>query len=244
MSQTAPSLPIVAVTATSGQVRKSDRVFVNSAYTNALASAGLIPLVIPPLRPDLAPRILDAVSGLVLTGGEDVDPARFGADRHPATGTANHPRDACELALAREAAARQLPVLAICRGIQILNVALGGSLIQDLPTEVGRSVDHDPASPRSSRVHPVSVDPDSRLARILNAQAISTNSFHHQAVSRLAGGLRAVASSPDGVVEAVESIDPGWWMIGVQWHPEELTSTEEPWDRLLFDAFAAAVARP
>src|SRR4051812_36307048 len=124
-----PKSAFVAVTATSEREGHKARVRVNRAYTDALLAAGLIPLVVPPLPPEMAPRILDTVSGLVLTGGEDLDPSYFGAERHPATGDANDDRDRCELALAREAAARHMPTLAICRGVQVLNVALGGTLI-------------------------------------------------------------------------------------------------------------------
>ena len=232
---------IVAVTATSERVKDSTRVRVNRAYTDALVAAGLIPLIVPPVPPALAGEILDVVGGLLLTGGEDIDPAYFGAARHPATGDANDDRDRCEFALAKEAARRRLPTLAICRGVQVLNVALGGTLIQDLPSERGGPVDHDAETSRNTRVHPVAVSSGSRLGGIVDAKSIATNSFHHQAVDRLGTGLCTVATSPDGVVEAVECTDRAWWMVGVQWHPEELTGTAEEWDRRLFKAFADAV---
>ena len=240
-SSTSSQSAIVAITATSERVKDSTRVRVNRAYTDAIVAAGLIPLVVPPVPAEMASRILDAVAGLVLTGGEDVDPSYFGASRHPATGPANDDRDRCELALAREAAARRLPTLAICRGVQVLNVALGGSLIQDLPSEHASTVEHDAEGSRNERVHGVDVSAGSRLGRILGAQSIVTNSFHHQAVDRLGDGLCTVGTSPDGVVEAVECTDRAWWMVGVQWHPEELTATPEEWDRALFAAFARAV---
>ena len=236
-----PHPPIIAVTATAERVKDSTRVRVNRAYTDAIVASGMIPLVVPPVPASMASAILDAVAGLVLTGGEDVDPAYFGAERHPATGPANDDRDRCELALAREAAARRLPTLAICRGVQVLNVALGGSLIQDLPSEHTGSVEHDAKGSRHDRVHAVDVSSGSRLGQILGARSIATNSFHHQAVDRLAAGLCTVATSSDGVVEAVECTDRAWWMVGVQWHPEELTATPEEWDRRLFAAFAEAV---
>jgi putative glutamine amidotransferase len=233
--------PFVAVTATSDAFQEIHRVRINQAYTDALVSVGLIPLVVPPVPPELAGQILDGVAGLLLTGGEDVDPARFGAERHPATGDAHDDRDRCELALAREAAARRIPTLAICRGVQVLNVALGGTLIQDLPSERGGPVEHDAETSRHQRVHQVDVSGGSRLSGIVAAHSIATNSFHHQAVDRLGAGLCSVAKSVDGVVEAVECTDRAWWALGVQWHPEELTATPEEWDRRLFAAFAAAV---
>jgi putative glutamine amidotransferase len=233
--------PIVAVSATTKTLKGQEKVQVNAAYTDALLAAGLIPLVVPPVAAEDVPAILDTVQGLVLTGGEDVDPSYFGAARHPATGPANDARDRCELALAREAAARKLPTLAICRGIQVLNVALGGTLVQDIPTEVGTPLDHDAESARGTRVHGVSIDRGTLLGSIVAAERIATNSFHHQSVERLASGLRTVARSPDGVVEGVECADRAWWAVGVQWHPEELTQTPEDWDRKLFAAFAEAV---
>jgi putative glutamine amidotransferase len=236
-----PKSLFVAVTATSEPAGHKAHIWVNRAYTDALTAVGLIPLIVPPVPAGMAPQILDGVGGLLLTGGEDIEPSRFGAVRHPATGEANQDRDRCELALAKEAAARRIPTLAICRGVQILNVALGGTLIQDLPSEVGSTVEHDAESSRGTRVHPVAVSGGSRLADIVAARSIATNSFHHQAVGNLAEDLRTVATSPDGVVEAVECTDRAWWAVGVQWHPEELTGTPEEWDRRLFSAFAAAV---
>jgi putative glutamine amidotransferase len=232
---------IVAVTATNERPGDAARVRVNRAYTDAIVAAGLIPLIVPPVPEAMTPGILDAVAGLVLTGGEDIDPVHFGAAKHPATGPANEDRDRCELALAREAARRRMPTLAICRGIQILNVALGGTLVQDIPAEVGAGIDHDAESSRARRVHPVSVASGSRLSGIVRSTAITTNSFHHQSVDQLGTGLCTVANAADGVVEAVECADRAWWAVGVQWHPEELTGTTEDWDRRLFEAFGKAV---
>ena len=233
--------PIVAVTASSELGKRYEEVRIHRAYTDAILAAGLVPLVVPPMGSDAALAILDTVQGLVLTGGEDIDPARFGEARHPATGRAHDLRDECELTLARAAAARRIPTLAICRGVQVLNVALGGTLVQDIPSQVGGKIDHDAETARSERVHDVDVDAGSVLAGIVGADRISTNSFHHQSVGRLADGLRNVGRSGDGVIEAVECADRAWWAVGVQWHPEELIKTREDWDRRLFQAFADAV---
>ena len=216
------------------------RVRVNAAYTDALTRAGLVPLVVPPLEASAAAPILDRVFGLVLTGGEDVATHRYGAEPHP-TVQAHERRDEGELALAREARARQLPTLAICRGIQVMNVAMGGTLIRDIPSELPEAAAHDFDGERNARVHPVEVDPDSRLARALGCERPQTNSFHHQAIDQVAAGLRVSARAQDGIIEGAEAEDPRWWMLAVQWHPEELTATPEPWDRNLFAAFAAAV---
>jgi putative glutamine amidotransferase len=233
--------PFVIVTATTEIIRDVSRVRVNEAYTDALAAAGLVPIVLPPIDPAVAVASLTDIAGLVLTGGEDVDPAHFGQKAHPATGEPHDRRDAYELALAREAHDRRIPTLAICRGLQVMNVALGGSLIQDIPTQHSSDIVHDPAGRRSDRVHRVTVDAESSLARVVGSTSIATNSSHHQAVDRLGRGLRVIAKSEDGIVEALEPTDGAWWMIGVQWHPEELTATAEDWDRRLFAAFADAV---
>jgi putative glutamine amidotransferase len=195
----------------------------------------------PPPAPPTAAATLTDVAGLVLTGGEDIDPKYFGEAPHPATGAPHHPRDSYELALARRAHELRVPTLAICRGIQIMNVALGGSLVQDIPSQCGTTVDHNPSGARGERVHGIRIDASSRLAHVVGSREIRVNSSHHQAVAHVAPELIVTARSDDGVIEAVDSHDPAWWMIGVQWHPEELVETTEDWDRRLFEAFAEEV---
>jgi putative glutamine amidotransferase len=237
--------PVVAVTATEKDREGAPRVWLNAAYVRALEGAGLAPLVVPPLsRPELAGALLARVDGLLLTGGEDVDPAHFGAAMHPRCGVPHAARDATELALARAARDRQLPTLAICRGIQLLNVALGGTLVQDLPSERPGGVDHDPGAARSSRSHSLAVQPSSRLAGAIGASTVAVNSFHHQAVDRIADPLRVSARSDDEVVEGIETPpEHPWWVLAVQWHPEELTGDAEEWDRGIFRAFAERLRR-
>ncbi len=232
--------PIVIVTATTETVQERSRVRVNEAYTNALAAFGVVPMVLPPIDPDVAVAALDAVAGLVLTGGEDVDPRYFGEAPHSATGRPHAARDAYELALARAAAAQRIPTLAICRGAQVLNVALGGTLVQHIPEQIATTTDHELGARRRERVHDVAIEADTRLARIVGDTAIRVNSSHHQSVAQPAPTLHVTAKSPDGVIEALEPNDREWWMIAVQWHPEELTATAESWDRRLFAAFAEA----
>jgi putative glutamine amidotransferase len=235
------SAPFVIVTATSEVLRERARVRVNEAYTSALSSVGLVPLVLPPIDPSVAVTALGDVAGLVITGGEDVDPERFGEAPHPATGKPHAGRDAYELALAKAAFERRVPTFAICRGVQVMNVALGGTLVQDIASQRPSDVEHDLSSRRTERVHAVEIEPDSELARVVGAMRITANSSHHQSVDRVANDLRVTARSDDGIVEAVEPREPGWWMLGVQWHPEELVGTPEDWDRRLFEAFARAV---
>lgn len=228
--------PVVAVTAPRRQVDGRERVTLNTAYVRALDRAGLVPLALPTmLAADRAVAALhgSAVRGLVLTGGEDVEPARYGAAPHPKLEDTDPARDAAELALIAAARERGLPILAICRGIQILNVAFGGTLYQDLGSERPGPVNHTGDDSR----HAVRVEPGSLLERTLGTRAATVNSRHHQAIRTLASGLRAVAWADDGVIEAAEPLDAaGPWMLAVQWHPEDLT------ERALFDGFARAVA--
>ncbi len=234
------SLPAVAVTATTQSINGVLRVRANAAYTDAARSAQLRPFILPVLAPADADAMLDGMCGLLLTGGEDVDPQHYGAPPHPALGKVHAGRDNFEIALMRAAKARRMPTLAICRGIQVANVALGGTLVQDLPSEWPSALPHEGSWPRDLRVHAVRVDPSSRLAHALGAADLTVNSFHHQAIASLAPGLVAVAHAPDAVVEGVEWPGDDWWMLGVQWHPEELTATDEDWDRNLFRAFGEA----
>jgi putative glutamine amidotransferase len=233
--------PLVILTATTESLRGRSRVRVNEAYSNALASVGLVPLVLPPVGRSMATAALEGVAGLVLTGGEDVGAEHFGQTPHPAMGTPHAARDDYELALTHAAIERRVPVLAICRGAQVMNVALGGTLLQDIPSLRPDAANHDQSSRRTERVHDLSIEPGSALAAIVGESSISVNSSHHQAIDRVAPGLRVSATSPDGIIEALEPSESGWWMIAVQWHPEELTGTPEPWDRRLFSAFAEAV---
>lgn len=216
------------------------RIGLDDAYVRALQAAGLVPLIVPPsLSPEEARVLVAGVAGIVLSGGEDIDPARYGAARHPATQAPHHGRDATELALAAAAREARRPLLGICRGLQLLNVALGGTLVQDLPGERPGNIAHARDDAAGQRVHGLTVTAGSRLAAATVDLAITVNSLHHQAVDRLAPSLRATAHAPDGVIEAVESTDD-WWVLAAQWHPEELTDDAEPWDRALFAAFAKA----
>ena len=233
----------VAVTAGIRQDGDTSRVRLTAAYVTALENAGLVPVIIPPLSEDGASSaILDVVSGLVLSGGEDVDPARYGETPHPKIRSVNPARDATEAALVREARARRTPVLAICRGIQILNVALGGTLVQDIESQCETAIAHDDEGPRDSRSHEITIETGSRIAAAMGTAHCSVNSFHHQSVKDVAPGMRITARSPDGVIEGIESADDAWWVMAVQWHPEEMMESPDPWDRGLFNAFARQIS--
>ncbi|HYL54707.1 MAG TPA: gamma-glutamyl-gamma-aminobutyrate hydrolase family protein [Gemmatimonadales bacterium] len=225
---------IVAVSATRRTDAGRERVALNTAYVHALTRAGMVPVLVAPLLdPDAACSVLDRVQGLVLSGGEDVEPARYGAKPHPKLGETDTARDAVELALIAGAERRGLPVLAICRGLQILNVALGGTLYQDLPSERPGPIDHTDTSAR----HAVRVEPRTRVHRAVDAETAMVNTRHHQAIRDLAPGLRATAWAADGVIESVEPRDANApWTLAVQWHPEE------DLDAAVFGSFAEALS--
>ena len=188
-------------------------------------------------------RVLGEIHGLLLTGGGDVDPAFYREERHSSIDDAEPGRDEFELGLARRAVDANLPVLAICRGAQVLNVATGGSLVQDIPSQIDTTLTHSVMMPKDHIAHEVSVASGSRLARALGAALAAgichVNSRHHQAVARVGRDLVVCATSPDGLIEAIEA--PGAdYCVGVQWHPENFWRTGE--FRSLFDQFVAAGA--
>ena len=224
---------VVAVTATRRTDEGRERVTLNTAYVRALTGAGLVPLLVPPLlQREQACATLERVQGLVLTGGEDVTPTSYGALPHPKLEETDPARDAVELEMIAGARARGLPILAICRGLQILNVALGGTLYQDLPSELPGGVEH---GDRGSR-HGLRVEPDSLLHRTLGVVETMVNSRHHQGIRDLAPALRATAWAVDGVVEGAELKNGGGpWTLAVQWHPED--DIEDA----LFRGFAEAI---
>jgi putative glutamine amidotransferase len=188
-------------------------------YVDAVSRAGGVPVILPVSDPALAADALGGVDGLVLAGGGDVDPSAYGQPAEPEVYGVDEARDAWELALLTVALDRHLPVLAICRGIQVVNVALGGTLVQHIPTATGAR--HGWPARYNEPVHRVQLDPSCALAGILGVAELDVNSLHHQAVDRTGQGVRAVGWSPDGTVEAVElTAHPE--VIAVQWHPELL----------------------
>ncbi len=190
-----------------------------ATYAQAVTDAGGVALLLPSPVTDLdsaADAVLDSVDGLLLAGGADVDPAAYAQPRLTATGPARPERDAWEISLAQKAIARRIPVLGVCRGMQVLNTALGGTLIQHLPDVVGGDA-HCPTVGVHGR-HDVDLAPASRLAALVGPRAVVAT-YHHQAVDRLGTGLVATGWADDGIVEAVETDGPEW-VVGVQWHPE------------------------
>lgn len=214
-------------------------------YVDVVRLAGGVPIVLPAVEGEI-PEALDTVDALILPGGGDIDPAHYGGVRHEANYGISPERDGFELALARAAIARgDLPILCICRGMQLVNVALGGDLVSHIPDHFGEAVAH--RHPELKAVeHPVRIDATSRLAGILGETELAVHSVHHQAVGRLGKGMRAVAWAPDGVVEAMES-ERHPFLIAVQWHPE-LGALGDERQRRLFEALVAhrrrAVSKP
>lgn len=212
-------------------------------YLDAVARAGAVPVLLPPVVPGQdvdagAAVAVGTIDGLIVSGGGDVDPACYGAAPHEETAELRRERDAWELALLTAAQRAGTPVLAICRGAQLLDVAAGGTLHQHLPDVVGRP-DHRPAPGTFGRVR-VDVGPDTLLAGIVGT-ALDVPCAHHQAIDRLGDGLRVSARAPDGTIEAVEPVGAdggGRFVLGVQWHPEE-----DGGDLRLFEALTLAARR-
>ncbi len=236
----AASAPLIGVTTYLEQaqtgvwdVRAS---FLPKAYLDAVTDAGGIAVLLPPqpVSPEIARTVLASLDGLIVAGGADGDPPRYGQEPHPRTGAARTDRDAWEDALLTEAIAAELPFLGICRGAQVLNVALGGTLVQHLPDVVG-SERYQP-SPAVFGEGEVTIDPGSRLAAVLGDEAgtLPVHYYHHQALDVVADGLTVTARSEDGVIEAVE-LEAVPFGLGVQWHPEQNAA-----DRRLFAGLVEA----
>lgn len=216
-----------------------------ASYIKALETAGGLPVLIAHnLEQDTLRAIYERVDGVLLTGGGDVDPTEYGVPNDMPLRSINADRDLTEMTVTNWAAQDDKPLLGICRGVQVMNVALGGTLYRDLASEFGGSVDHDLGSKQARHYegHAVSVTPDSKLAGLLGTTTPAVNSMHHQAIRELGKGLTSVATAPDGIVEGVE-IPGARFFVGVQWHPEELFTYSEPMKRL-FEGFVRQAASP
>ncbi len=218
--------PIIGITPSPSEDQFSHGLFyryaLSSNYTEAIEAAGGVPLIIPPQHDNIE-EIVSVLDGLLLSGGGDIDPALYGDDSvHEKTYGIHEGRDTLEMALTKAAIERDLPTLCICRGIQVLNVALGGTLIQDIGDQYSDQIQHrqhENGIEASEPSHEVQADRDSLLGDVYESDTIKTNSFHHQGLKDVSPELRAIGKAPDGVVESVER--PGsTWMLGVQWHPE------------------------
>jgi putative glutamine amidotransferase len=231
--------PIIAFTALRSDEKLSRHHILCGPYLNAVQEAGGYPVVLP-ASPELAADGLDLVSGLLLPGGGDLEARHFGQANSPTVGYLNPLRDQFELAVLKEALRRRMPVFGVCRGMQLLNVALGGTLYQDIREEHGSELEHSREDIPDQIVHGVSIDPQSCLASILGSTQVSVNSSHHQAVKDLSPRLKATAWAPDGIVEAVEMCGPETgFIMAVQWHPERLFG-RMPEQARLFQRFVKA----
>ncbi len=191
-----------------------DHFMAATAYVKAVQRAGGVPMIVPVVDPNEVDALLDAVDAVVITGGRDLDPAGYGQDPHPQLGPIDPVRDAADIAVARAVVRRNTPTLAVCRGIQVMNVALGGTLHQHVE-------DHMRLDQYNLDAHTVTIDPASRLARIVGTGTLGVNTLHHQVIDALGAGVRAVATNEHGHVEAIE-IDGAANVLGIQWHPEFL----------------------
>jgi putative glutamine amidotransferase len=218
----------------------------NHRYLTALAATGAAPVLVPLLAGDDAAlrAIYDALDGVFIAGGVDVDPSSYDEPRADACGRTDPDRDAVEIRFTQWARADGKPLLGVCRGLQIMNVAAGGSLYQDCATEFAGSIKHDyfpnAGHARDYLAHTVHVDPGTRLHDIFGADEVQVNSMHHQGLARIADDLTVSATAPDGLIEALEATDHPF-AVGVQWHPEMLVDTDSG-TRRLFEAFVAAAA--
>jgi putative glutamine amidotransferase len=218
-----PPRPLIGIT--TDTVDDKPAYYLSFAYTSAIEKAGGLPLAIP-YRTDhsLIPQYVELLDGILFTGGDDLDPALYGEEWHPNAGHIDPDRQAFELALLAEVEKRKLPALFVCLGCQLLNVSRGGSLYQFIPDLVGKE-EHRKVG-EVLRRHPVTLEPDSQLARAIGKREISANTYHKQAVKTVGRGLRVVATSPDGIIEGLE--DPNYPLLAaVQWHPERLADEPE-----------------
>jgi len=236
---------IVGITCSTQEAdeKSGARQYLNQAYVRAIEQAGGIPVILPvTTEPDAIARFLSVVDGILLSGGVDVSPSVYKASPHPKLGSVDADRDATEIPLIQEALVHDVPIFAICRGIQTLNVAMGGTLFQHLPDEHPSPIEHQQGNRGMARhefVHDIEIESGSRLHKIIGAESMNVNSFHHQAVQTLAEGLTITARASDGIIEAAES-QQHRYVVAVQFHPEETAPRDEK-SRRLFQAFVDAL---
>lgn len=203
-----------------------DRTYLPQAYAKGVEQAGGMPILLPQaMSADCLGQLVHMLDGILFSGGVDVDPVHFGEEPLPNLGEIAPERDRFELELARQALDADLAIFAICRGIQVLNIAAGGTIYQDLRTQLDKTLKHSQEAPRWYATHKITIKGGTFLARALQAREARVNSFHHQAVNRIAPGFRLSASATDGVIEAIES-ENHKYVVGVQWHPEVMWEKE------------------
>ncbi|TCP28944.1 putative glutamine amidotransferase [Scopulibacillus darangshiensis] len=227
--------PVIGLTADI----ESKKVYVKEDYLTAIINAGGTPIIFPHTTdPVMIQGLMDKVDGLLLTGGADIDPSLYGEEPLLGLGQLTPNRDQFEMQLVKTAFQKQCPILAICRGNSMLNIARGGSSYQDINSQLSNLVQHKQLAPRDHLSHGIQIEQGSRLNQVLGADRIKVNSFHHQAIKEVAPGFRVSAVASDGVIEGIESVNEPF-VIGVQWHPGSLIQ-EDHYAQKLFLAFIQA----
>lgn len=225
--------PIIGITG--AYVKRNEHmegVYVHHDYHKTVAANGGIPVILPFINPEMTLETLPLCDGIILSGGEDVDPQFYGQDPHIHLSPTLPDRDLVEIEIVKYAIMHDIPILAICRGAQILNVALGGTLIQDIPSQMKEPFQHSQTAERRRDTHWVTISTDSKLYQMLGTDRVRVNSLHHQALDKVSNDLRVVAVASDGIVEAVEYIHSSTFTIGVQWHPESMANTNSMMNNL------------
>lgn len=234
--------PIIGITSTLVKIDEmSEGVYVHQDYHKAVQACGGIPMILPLTDEHSFRAMIDRCDAIVISGGEDVDPLLFGAEPHSGLGKVFPMRDRLEIDAIRYARSLDMPLLAICRGVQVLNVAFGGTLIQDIPSQCPGALQHSQKRPRSLDSHWVGINPQSRLFQIFGDENVRVNSLHHQAVAQVADGFIPTAKASDGIIEGIE--DPkARFFVGVQWHPESMHA-HDPLMLALFDSLVREAAK-
>lgn len=231
--------PLIGIT-TSYDYNKNT-VILKHGYFNAIEKAGGIPIAVLPIVDEKTilglTKLLD---GIIFSGGPDIDPIYFGESPHPKMRSICPQRDMMEIFLAKEMHKMKKPILGICRGIQVINVAFGGSVIQDIPSEIINPIKHEQEAPGWYGTHKIEIEPNSVLFNILGKRYVRVNSFHHQSVNKIAPGFKPIAFTADGIVEAIEAKSSEAFCLGLQWHPEEMW--EKDLDQFnIFKTFVKAI---
>lgn len=233
-------IPLIGISCSYDQ--QEGRFFLAEAYVNAVTGAGGVPVILPSIQGTTSANILiQNIAGLLLAGGGDVDPAYFDEEPAPGLGEITPERDRFEIMMVKAALRKKIPVLGICRGIQVLNIACGGTVIQHIPAEIKKPLKHSQKAPRWYPTHKVFLEKSSLLSGICDTGYMNVNSFHHQAVKDPAPGFKVTGQSSDGIIESIENPKHPF-MIAVQWHPECMIKNDSN-SRKLFKAFIKAAAK-
>lgn len=230
--------PIIGILA---EVDEKGHTRVRRHYVQSIENSNGIPLLLPYTNDEgVIDGYVELCDGFMFTGGADINPARYGEEKKPLCEDSHHLRDEFEFALFDKAIKTNKPILAICRGSQLINAALGGTLYQDIPTEVDTKIIHRQTVPKTKPSHSVNIAPDTPLAKMIGKDTMSANSFHHQAVKKLAPGLKVMATADDGLIEAY-CLDSERYLLAYQWHPERLCNADDD-NKKIFDSFIDAAS--